>query len=160
MLFFTWRSASGTVVRRMRLPLAVIAVIALGAGASAFAQTGGGSEQQEPDITAASVLRLTSAQRCVSPSRITVRAAPPAGVELELLRVAIEGRLATRMAGVRGRASITVQIPRGSSRVRVTARTLGGQEVHADRNYHACTPSPSRPEPPVTGPISRGGGED
>jgi hypothetical protein len=144
----------------MRLPLALIAVIALGAGASAFAQTGGGSAQQEPDITAASVLRLTSAQGCVSPSRITVRAAPPAGVELELLRVAIEGRLATRMAGVRGRASITVQIPRGSSRVRVTARTLGGQEVHADRNYHACRPSPSRPEPPVTGPISRGGGED
>jgi hypothetical protein len=73
--------------------------------------------------------------------------------------VAVEGRLATRMSGVRGRASITVRIPRGSSRVRVTVRTLGGQEVHADRNYHACTPSPS-PEPPVSGPISRGGGED
>jgi hypothetical protein len=143
----------------MRLPLVLIALIALGAGASAFAQTGG-EGQQEPEITAASVLRLTNAQDCVSPSRITVRAVPPAGVEFELLRVAVEGRLATRMSGVRGRASITVQIPRGSSRVRVTVRTLGGQEVHADRNYHACSPSPSRPEPPVTGPISRGGGED
>lgn len=143
----------------MRLPFALIVLIALGAGASAFAQTGG-SDQQEPEITAASVLRLTSAQGCVSPSRITVRAAPPAGVELELLRVAVEGRLATRMAGVRGRASVTVRIPRGSSRVRVTVRTLGGQEVHADRNYHACAPSRGRPEPPVTGPISRGGGED
>jgi hypothetical protein len=158
-MFFTWRAGSGTVMFRMRLPLALIALIALGAGASAFAQTGG-EEQQEPEITAASVLRLTSAQDCVSPSRITVRAAPPAGVELELLRVAIDGRLATRMAGVRGRASITVRIPRGLSRVRVTARTLGGQEVHADRNYHACTVSPGRPEPPITGPISRGGGED
>jgi hypothetical protein len=143
----------------MRLPLVLIALIALGAGASAFAQTGG-EGQQEPEITAASVLRLTNAQDCVSPSRITVRAVPPAGVEFELLRVAVEGRLATRMAGVRGRASITVQIPRGSSRVRVTVRTLGGQEVHADRNYHVCAPQPSHPEPPVTGPISRGGGED
>jgi hypothetical protein len=140
----------------MRLPIVLLALMMLGAGATAFAQTGG-SDQQEPEITAASVLRLTSAQGCVSPSRITVRAAPPAGVELELLRVAIEGRLATRMAGVRGPASVTVRIPRGSSRVRVTVRTVGGQEVHADRNYHACAPSPSRPEP---GPISRGGGED
>src|SRR5215211_1390549 len=98
--------------QHMRLPLALIAVIALGAGASAFAQ-GGGPEPTEPEITAVSVLRLTSAQGCVSPSRITVRAAPPAGVELELLRVAVEGRLATRMAGVRGRASVTVSIPRG-----------------------------------------------
>jgi hypothetical protein len=157
-MFFTWRAGSGTVAR-MRLPLLLIALIALGAGASAFAQTGG-SDQPEPEITAASVLRLTSAQDCVAPSRITVRALPPAGVELELLRVAVEGRLATRMSGVRGRASITVGIPRGSSRVRVTVRTLGGQEVHADRSYHACAPRPSRPEPPVTGPISRGGGED
>jgi hypothetical protein len=143
----------------MRLPLVLLALIALGAGASAFAKTGG-EKQQEPEITAASVLRLTSAQGCVSPSRITVRAVPPAGVELELLRVAIEGQLATRMAGVRGRASITVRIPRGSSRVRVTVRTVGGQEVHADRSYHACAPSRSRPEPPSSQPISRGGGED
>ena len=68
----------------MRLPLVLLALIALGAGASAFAKTGG-EKQQEPEITAASVLRLTSAQGCVSPSRITVRAVPPAGVELELL---------------------------------------------------------------------------
>ena len=144
----------------MRLPIVLLALIALGAGASAFAQTGG-EDQQEPEITAASVLRLTSASGCVSPSRITVRAVPPAGVELELMRVAVEGQLATRMAGVRGRASITVRIPRGSSRVRVTVRTVGGQEVHADRRYHVCTPSRSRPEPPQSSqPISRGGGED
>src|SRR5262245_26399798 len=113
-MFFTWRARSGTVAV-MRLPILLIALIALGAGASAFAQTGG-SDQQEPEITAASVLRLTNAQNCVAPSRITVRAVPPAGVELELLRVAVEGRLATRMSGVRGRASITVRIPRGSDR--------------------------------------------
>ena len=41
-----------------------------------------GGQTPEPEIAAASVLRLTNAQDCVSPSRITVRAVPPAGVEL------------------------------------------------------------------------------
>jgi hypothetical protein len=143
----------------MRLPFVLLTMILLGAGASAFAATGG-QEPSEPPITAASVLRLTSAQACVGPSRITARAAPPAGVELELLRVAVDGQLATRMSGVRGSASITVRIPRGRAHVRVTVRTAGGQEVHADRSYRVCAPVRPSPLPPDDENISRGGGED
>jgi hypothetical protein len=107
------------------------------------------------------VLRLTSAQGCVAPSRITVRAAPPAGVELELLRVAIEGRLATRMAGVRGarqhhrghpaRLEPRPRDPCGRSAARRSTPTSNSSRLQA---------GPSRPEPPVSEPISRGGGED
>jgi hypothetical protein len=143
----------------MRLQLVLLAMILLGAGASAFGATGG-QEQSEPPITAGSVLRLTSAQSCVAPSRITARAVPPAGVELALLRVAVDGQLATRMSGVRGAASITVRIPRGRAHVRVTVRTAGGQEVHADRSYRVCPPVRPAPPPPDDQSISRGGGED
>lgn len=142
----------------MRLPLVLLTLILLGAGASAFAAPGG-QEPTEPPITAASVLRLTSAQACVGPSRITARAVPPAGVEFKLLRVAVDGQLATRMSGVRGSASITVRIPRGRAHVRVTVRTAGGQEVHADRSYRVCPVARAVP-PPNDQNVSRGGGED
>jgi hypothetical protein len=143
----------------MRLSLVLLALILLGAGASAFGATGG-QEPSEPPITAGSVLRLTSAQSCVAPSRITARAVAPAGVEFKLLRVAVDGQLATRMSGVRGVASITVRIPRGRAHVRVTVRTAGGQEVHANRSYRVCAPVRPVPQPPDDQNISRGGGED
>jgi hypothetical protein len=140
----------------VRFPLAPLAVVvAVGLGATAFAQDG----QSEPEITAASVLRLTSAQACVRPARVTVRALPPAGVELELLRVAVDGVIATRMSHVPHAASVTVGIPQGTSRLRVTIRTPGGQEAHADRRYRACAPRPPA-KPPSGRIISRGGGED
>jgi hypothetical protein len=138
----------------MRLPLVLIAVIAAGTAATALAQTG--QQPNEPEITAASVLRFTSAQECVRPARVTVRALPPAGVELDLVRVAVDGVLATRMAGVPHAASITIRIPRGTSRVRATVRSAGGQEVHAERRYRVC--APPRPSPGHV--ITRGGGED
>jgi hypothetical protein len=139
----------------MKLPLALIAVIAAGAGASAFAQTG--EEPPEPEITAGSVLRLTSSQGCVRPARVTVRAVPPSGVELDLVRAAVDGVLAARLADVPHAASMTIRIPQGSSRLRVTVRSAGGQEVHAERRYRACAPAP-RPAPGRI--ITRGGGED
>jgi hypothetical protein len=142
----------------MRLPLALIAVIAAGTAASAFAQTGDGPS--EPEITAASVLRLTSSQSCVSPARVTVRALPPSGVEFDLVRVAVDGVLAARLAGVPHAASVTIRIPEGSSRLRVTVRSAGGQEVHADRRYRVCAPPPPAPRPAPGHIITRGGGED
>jgi hypothetical protein len=142
----------------MRLPLVLPFLIALGAGASAFAQAGGGTDQPEPGITARQVLRMTSTSSCVDGSFVTVRAAAPAGVEVSLLRVAVQGQLAARMSGVRGVARVTVHIPRGSSKVRVTLRTLGGQEIHADRGYRTCPPSPPPSKAPR--PVERGGGED
>jgi hypothetical protein len=44
--------------------------------------------------------------------------------------------------------------------VRVTLRTLGGQEVHADRSYRTCPPAPPPSKTPRPTPIERGGGED
>jgi predicted ribosomally synthesized peptide with SipW-like signal peptide len=139
----------------MKLPIALLALVVAGASATAFAQT----SQDEPQITAGSVLRLTRAGTCVRPARVSVSARPPAGVELDLVRVAIDGVLATRMTNVANPASITVHIPGGSSRLRVTVRSAGGQEVHADRRYRACAPRP--PAPPAShSPVSQGGGED
>jgi hypothetical protein len=142
----------------MKLPLALIAVIAAGTAATAVAQTGGGPS--EPGITAASVLRLTPSRSCVRPARVTVRALPPAGVELDLVRVAVDGVLAARIEDVPHSASITIRIPQGSSRLRVTVRSAGGQEIHADRRYRACAPAPPPPRSTPGHIITRGGGED
>src|SRR3954469_3604567 len=146
------RGRARTVGRAMKLAIALLALLVAGAGATAFAQT----SQDEPEITAGSVLHLTPAGSCVRPARVTVRARPPAGVELDLVRVAIDGVLATRMTNVANPASITVHIPRGSRRVRGTVRSAGGQEVHADRRYRPCAPRPPAPHTPVP----QGGGED
>jgi hypothetical protein len=83
-----------------------------------------------------------------------VRVNPPAGAILATFRVLVAGRETILMTGVPRAASATVRLPRAGGLIRATAETLGGQQVHASRNYRRCpTPKP----PPATGPVTGGG---
>jgi hypothetical protein len=150
----------------------LIIVIALGllAGATAIAQTGSSNDAyqlQEPSVSSSQVLRLPSDAACVRFTRATVRFLPPPGAVFGILRVTADGREATRMTGVPRAASTTIRLTGDRTNVRVSGTTLGGQVVHATREYRRCPvaqpkPKPSpRPKPrPSPPPTEIGGGED
>jgi hypothetical protein len=158
----------------------LIIVLALGllAGATAIAQTGSSNDAyqlQEPSVTSSQVLRLPSDASCVRFTRATVRFLPPPGAVFGLLQVRADGREATRMTGVPRAARTTNRLCGAPTSVRVSGTTLGGQVVHAARDYRHCgsatakpraTPKPKpkpkrRAKPRATPPPTEvGGGEN
>jgi hypothetical protein len=149
---------------------ALIIVIALGlvAGATAIAQTGSSNDAyqlQEPSVTSSQVLRLPSDASCVRFTRATVRFLPPPGAVFGVLQVRADGREATRMTGVPRAASTTIRLSGARTSVRVSGTTLGGQVVHAERDYRRCGSAATKPRkrarPRATPPpIEVGGGTD
>jgi hypothetical protein len=150
----------------------LIIVIALGlvAGATAIAQTGSSNDAyqlQEPSVTSSQVLRLPSDASCVRFTRATVRFLPPPGAVFGVLQVRADGREATQMTGVPRAASTTIRLSGARTSVRVSGTTLGGQVVHAERDYRHCGSAATKPKPKQRArpratppPIEIGGGED
>ena len=146
----------------MRRGLIIVIALGLLAGATAIAQTGSSSDAyqlQEPPVSSRQVLRLPSDAACVRFTRATVRFLPPPGAVFGILRVTADGREAARLTGVPRAASTTIRLAGDRTTVRVSGTTLGGQVVHATRDYRRCAaPKPKpRPAPP---PTEIGGGED
>jgi hypothetical protein len=147
----------------------LIIVLALGllAGATAIAQTGSTNDAyqlQEPSVTSSQVLRLPSDASCVRFTRATVRFLPPPGAVFGVLQVTADGREAVRMTGVPRAASTTIRLSGARTAVRVSGTTLGGQVVHAAREYRRCgsaAPKPKRrAKPGATPPPLQTGGDD
>ena len=146
----------------MRRGLIIVLALGLLAGATAIAQTGSSNDAyqlQEPPVSSSQVLRLPSDAACVRFTRATVRFLPPPGAVFGILRVTADGREAARLTGVPRAASTTIRLAGDRTTVRVSGTTLGGQVVHAAREYRRCAaPKPKpRPAPP---PTEIGGGED
>jgi hypothetical protein len=163
----------------MRRVLFIVLVLGLVAGATAIAQTGSSNdayELQEPSVTSSQVLRLPADSSCIRFTRATVRFLPPPGAVFGVLQVTADGREAARLTGVPRAASTTIRLSGARTTVRVSGTTLGGQVVHAERDYRHCgavknarpTPTPNstpRPKKRATPratppPIETGGGED
>ena len=142
--------------------------LALAAGATALAQSGGDDYQlQEPSVTSRQVLRLPSDASCVHFSRATVRFLPPRGAVFGVLRVTADGAEAARLTGVPRAASATIRLSGARATVRASGTTLGGQNIAATRHYRRCVRATSRPKPkrrakpaPTAPPTQVGGGED
>jgi hypothetical protein len=143
-----------------RLPPALLAVLVLGASATALAQSGDEDPYRvpEPEVRSAAVLRFTPAVRCLRGTRVTVRLLPPLGAVFGVVRVTVDGRQAVRLTGIPRAASATLSLPRGRTRVAVRGTTLGGQTVRAARTYRTCPPRRT-PAPPTGGPQRSGGGD-
>jgi hypothetical protein len=137
------------------LPLAIVAGLAVGATATALAQSGDPYDSPEPAVTAGQVLKLPdSAPGCGSVRFATVRVTPPTGAILGFVRIAVDDRQAARLTGVPRAASATVRIPQSGARLSVSTETLGGQRLRSTRVYADCT------RPPDTGgnnPVGGGG---
>jgi hypothetical protein len=156
----------------MRRVFIIVVVLGLLAGATAIAQTGSGGDAyqlQEPSVTSSQVLRLPSDRSCVRFTRATVRFLPPPGAVFGVLQVTADGAEAARLTGVPRAASSTVRLIGARTRLRVSGTTLGGQVVHAERNYRRCGQATSRSKPKVKHratpratppPVEVGGGED
>ena len=152
----------------MRRVVFLVLVLGVLAGATAIAQTGGtrdAYELQEPSVTSRAVLRLPADAGCVRFTRATVRFLPPPGAVFGILRVTADGREASRMTGVPRAASTTIKLSGDRTSVRVSGTTLGGQVVHAARDYRRCLRSKPKPKPrpkprPSPPPTEIGGGED
>jgi hypothetical protein len=90
-----------------------------------------------------------------------VRFLPPPGAVFGILRVTADGREAARLTGVPRAASTTIRLAGDRTTVRVTGTTLGGQVVHAARDYRRCAAPKPRSKPrPAPPPTEIGGGED
>jgi hypothetical protein len=140
------------------MPLAAVAALGLGLGATALAQGGADDPylQAEPDVTESQMFRLPgSAPRCDDARSVTVRITPPVGAVLGSVRVLVDNRQAARLTGVPRAASATVRVPKSGARVTVAAETLGGQRLRSSRVYADCT----RPPEPTSPPDSVGVGE-
>ena len=151
----------------MRRVLIIVLALGLLAGATAIAQSGSSGDAyqlQEPSVTSSQVLRLPSDASCVRFTRATVRFLPPPGAVFGVLQVTADGREAARMTGVPRAASTTIRLSGRRTAVRVTGTTLGGQVVHATRDYRRCgsaAPKPRpKPRPTPPSPVEVGGGED
>ena len=148
----------------MRRGLIIVIALGLLAGATAIAQTGSSNDAyqlQEPSVSSSQVLRLPSDASCIRFTRATVRFLPPPGAVFGILRVTADGREATRMTGVPRAASTTIRLSGNRTNVRVTGTTLGGQVVHAAREYRHCAVAKPKPSPrPAPPPTEIGGGED
>jgi hypothetical protein len=146
----------------VRRVLIIVLALGLVAGATAIAQTGSSNdayELQEPSVSSTQVLRLPSDASCIRFTRATIRFLPPPGAVFGVLQVQADGRQATRMTGVPRAASTTIRLTGDRSAVRVTGTTLGGQVVHAERNYRRCGQAPAKPHSSPQ-PTEVGGGED
>jgi hypothetical protein len=96
-----------------------------------------------------------------------VRFLPPPGAVFGVLQVTADGREATRMTGVPRAASTTIRLSGARTAVRVTGTTLGGQVVHAARDYRHCGSATTKPKPKPRArpratppPVGVGGGTD
>jgi hypothetical protein len=117
---------------------------ALGLGATALAQGGGGDD-----------LRIEMHRGCLSGTRLTIKIVPPSGDVLSPVHIRAGGREVVHLTGVTQRASVTVRLPH-EGRVSVSGESTGGERFAVDRNYRRCTPEPipqrdTRPTPPITG---------
>jgi hypothetical protein len=146
----------------MRRPvLALLAAAGLAAGGTALAQ----QETQDPYVTpepkvrSGDVLDVASAARCRTNRLLPIRFTPPFGAVFGHFEVRVRHRRAARLTGIPRAASVTIRLPRGTSRVQVTGETLGGQSVRSVRTYRVCEPEPA-PPPPDEPPLTYGGGED
>ncbi len=152
----------------MRRVLIIVLALGVLAGATAIAQTGSSNDAyqlQEPSVTSSQVLRLPSDASCVRFTRATVRFLPPPGAVFGVLQVRADGREATRMTGVPRAASTTIRLSGARTSVRVSGTTLGGQVVHAARDYRRCAGAAAKPKqrakPRATPPPTEiGGGEN
>jgi hypothetical protein len=150
----------------VRRVLIIVLALGLMAGATAIAQSGSSNDAyqlQEPSVTSRQVLRLPSDASCVPFTRATVRFLPPPGAVFGVLQVRADGREAARMTGVPRAASATIRLSGARTAVRVTGTTLGGQVVHAAREYRHCAVAKPKPKPsprPAPPPTEIGGGED
>jgi hypothetical protein len=142
------------------LPALLLAGVLAGGGvaATAIAQSGDTRspyELREPTVGASQVLHLSRLGACTNAKFVKVRVNPPTGAILATFRVLVDGRETILMTGVPRAASATVRLPRAGGVIKVTAETLGGQQIHASRRYRRC-PNPS-PPPPASGPVTGGG---
>jgi hypothetical protein len=148
----------------VRRVLIIVLTLGLLAGATAIAQSGSSEDAyqlQEPSVTSSQVLRLPSDASCVRFTRVTVRFLPPPGAVFGVLQVTSDGREATRMTGVPRAASTTIRLSGDRTAVRVSGTTLGGQVVHAARDYRRCGRTKPKPKHRATPPPTQvGGGED
>lgn len=141
------------------LPALLLAGVLAGGGvaATAIAQSGDTRspyELREPTVGASQVLHMSRLGPCTSAKFVKVRVNPPTGAVLATFRVLVDGRETILMTGVPRAASATVRLPRAGGVIKATAETLGGQQIHAARNYRRCSNTPS---PPTTGPVTGGG---
>jgi hypothetical protein len=154
----------------VRRVLIIVLALGLMAGATAIAQSGSSNDAyqlQEPSVTSRQVLRLPSDASCVPFTRATVRFLPPPGAVFGVLQVRADGREAARMTGVPRAASATIRLSGARTAVRVTGTTLGGQVVHASREYRHCGSATTKPKPKQRArpratplPVGVGGGTD
>ena len=145
----------------MRRPvLALLAVAGAAAGGTALAQgTPDPYVIPEPEVRTAEVLKLASAAGCRSRRMLPIRFTPPLGAVFGRFEVRVRDRLVARLTGIPRAASVTIRLPHGTSRVKVTGETLGGQVVRSVRTYRVCAPEPPPPAPDEP-PLTIGGGED
>jgi hypothetical protein len=141
------------------LPALLLAGVLAGGGvaATAIAQSGDTRspyELREPTVGASQVLHLSRLGACTNAKFVKVRVNPPTGAILATFRVLVDGRETILMTGVPRAASATVRLPRAGGVIKVTAETLGGQQIHATRSYRRCS---SAPPPPPSGPVTGGG---
>jgi hypothetical protein len=145
----------------VRRAIALLLFAAFAVGATAVAQDGGGPEA--PVVRSGSVLHLEGDRSCKGENGITLRITPPAGIALGWLSVRIDGRQIVRLTGVANGASVTVRLPRHSTRVATSAETLDGQRLSRAHRYRSCIrprPKPSPPQPRRgRPPVIVGGGE-
>jgi hypothetical protein len=109
-------------------------------GATALAQSGGGSEVPR--------IRMTSG--CLDTGRVTVRIVPREGTMLSPVHIRVPGYEAVHLTGVTQEAAVIVRVPKGG-RVSVTGETIGGSSFSTARTYRRCPPRPLTPAPVVTG---------
>jgi hypothetical protein len=139
------------------LPALLLAGVLAGGGvaATAIAQSGdtlSPYQLREPTLGASQVLHLSRLGPCTSARFVQVRVNPPTGAVLATFRVLVDGRETVLMTGVPRAASATVRLPHAGAKITVTAETLGGQQIHASRNYRRCSSAPvAPPSTPVTG---------
>jgi hypothetical protein len=141
------------------IPALLLAGVLAGGGVAATAIAQGGDtrspyELREPTVGAFKVLHLSRLGPCTDAKFVKVRVNPPTGAVLATFRVLVDGRETILMTGVPRAASATVRLPRAGGQIRVTAETLGGQQIHAARTYRRCS---SAPPPPPSGPVTGGG---
>jgi hypothetical protein len=119
---------------------------ALGLGATAVAQGGGGDK-----------LVIDMHRGCLAGTRVTVRIVPPADSVLSPVHIRAGGREVVHLTGVTQEASVTVRVPH-RGRVSVSGETTGGERFSTVRDYRPCAP-PATPQEPAPSPPVTGGGE-
>jgi hypothetical protein len=136
------------VLRRPALLLLAL-IPALGVGATALAQGGGGDE-----------LEVSMHKGCLHGTFVTVRIVPPEGKMLSPVRVRAEGREVVRLSNVTQEVSVRVRLPEHQGRISVSGEQTGGRPFDVSYDYRQCAPAPepspvpqrrARPEPTLSG---------